>query len=231
MLILERVIMHSTLDITELYQYGERVTFKKGDNLAQSVTGETSGDIYILSSGICALSSISCDGKETTYLYFKKRQFVGFVPLMNNLHLNYYGKKSFPIVAKTPCVAYRISNRQFQDLLGFPSVVSLMLNTLTENHIYLMEHFHSSKNEPALVQFCRFLLDQAEPCESGHLALNTFFTYQEIACYLGMHSVTIARMVKSLRAEEMIEKTGHQIQIINPEQMAKLITEERKIDY
>ena len=53
MLILERVIMHSTLDITELYQYGERVTFKKGDNLAQSVTGETSGDIYILSSGIC----------------------------------------------------------------------------------------------------------------------------------------------------------------------------------
>ena len=121
------------------------MTFKKGDNLAQSVTGETSGDIYILSSGICALSSISCDGKETTYLYFKKRQFVGFVPLMNNLHLNYYGKKSFSIVAKTPCVAYRISNRQFQDLLGFPSVVSLMLNTLTENHIYLMEHFHSSK--------------------------------------------------------------------------------------
>ena len=46
-----------------------------------------------------------------------------------------------------------------------------------------------------------------------------------------MHSVTIARMVKALRAEKMIEKTGHQIQIINPEQMAKLITEERKIDY
>ena len=46
-----------------------------------------------------------------------------------------------------------------------------------------------------------------------------------------MHSVTIARMVKALRAEEMIEKTDHQIQIINPEQMAKLITEERKIDY
>jgi hypothetical protein len=29
----------------------------------------------------------------------------------------------------------------------------------------------------------------------------------------------------------MIEKTGHQIHIINPDQMAKLITEERKIDY
>ena len=64
MLILERVIMHSTLDITELYQYGERVTFKKGDNLAQSVTGETSGDIYILSSGICALSSILVMAKK-----------------------------------------------------------------------------------------------------------------------------------------------------------------------
>ena len=55
MLILERAIMQSKLDITELYQYGERVSFKKGENLAQSVSGETSGDIYILSSGICAL--------------------------------------------------------------------------------------------------------------------------------------------------------------------------------
>ena len=59
MLILERAIMQSKLDITELYQYGERVSFKKGENLAQSIAGETSGDIYILSSGICALSSIS----------------------------------------------------------------------------------------------------------------------------------------------------------------------------
>ncbi|MEE0949830.1 MAG: helix-turn-helix domain-containing protein, partial [Streptococcus equinus] len=156
---------------------------------------------------------------------------VGFVPLMNTVHLNYYGKKSFSIVAKTPCIAYRISSRQFQELLGFPSVVSLMLNTLTENHIYLMEHFHSSKNEPALVQFCRFLLDQAEASDKGDLVLDTFFTYQEIACYLGMHSVTIARMVKALRAEEMIDKCGHQIHITNPTQMAKLITEERKIDY
>ena len=83
-----------------------------------------------------------------------------------------------------------------------------------------------------MVQFCRFLLDQAEPCESGHLALNTFFTYQEIACYLGMHSVTIARMVKSLRAEEMIRKNWpSDYKLLNPEQMAKLITEERKIDY
>lgn len=223
--------MQYTLDITELYQYGERVTFQKGENLAQSVDGETSGDIYILCSGICALSSISSDGRETTYLYFKKQQFVGFVPLMNTVHLNYYGKKSFSIVAKTPCIAYRISSRQFQELLGFPSVVSLMLNTLTENHIYLMEHFHSSKNEPALVQFCRFLLDQAEASDKGDLILDTFFTYQEIACYLGMHSVTIARMVKALRAEDMIDKCGHQIHITNPTQMAKLIAEDRKIDY
>lgn len=97
-----------------------------------------------------------------------------------------------------------------------------MLNTLTENHIYLMEHFHSSKNEPALVQFCRFLLDQAEPCESGHLALNTFFTYQEIACYLGMHSVTIARMVKALRAEEMIEKLAIRFKLLTPNKWLNL---------
>ena len=38
-------------------------------------------------------------------------------------------------------------------------------------------------------------------------------------------------LLDSFWEQEMIEKTGHQIQIINPEQMAKLITEERKIDY
>jgi predicted thioesterase len=38
-------------------------------------------------------------------------------------------------------------------------------------------------------------------------------------------------MVKALRDEQLIDKIGHQIRIINPEQMARLITEERKIDY
>ena len=223
--------MQSALNITELFQYGERVTIQKGDHLTTSVSGEVSGDIYILSSGICALSSISFDGKETTYLYFKKQQFVGFTPLMADFYLNYYGKKSFSIVAKTTCVAYRIPNRQFQELLGFPSVAALMVNTLTENLVYLMEHFHSSQNEPALVQFSRFLLEQAEQDMSDTLVLNTVFTYQEMACYLGVHSVTIARMVRALRDEQLIDKVGHQIRIINPEQMARLITEERKIDY
>lgn len=223
--------MQSTLNITELFQYGERVTFQKGDKLTKSVAGEVNGDIYILSSGICALSSISADGKEASYLYFKKQQFVGFTPLMTDFNFNYYGKKTFSIVAKTPCIAYRISNRQFQELLGFPSVATLMVNTLTENMVYLMEHFHSSKNEPALVQFSRFLLDQAEKDEFGTLVLDTVFTYQEIASYLGVHSVTIARMVKALRAEQLIDKIGHQIRVVNPTQMAKLITEERKIDY
>lgn len=223
--------MQSTLNITELFQYGERVTFQRGDKLTKSVAGEANGDIYILSSGVCALSSISSDGKETTYLYFKKQQFVGFTPLMTAFNLNYYRKKTFSIIAKTPCVAYRIPNRNFQDLLGFPSVATLMVNTLTENLVYLMEHFHSSKNEPALVQFSRFLLDQTEKDASGILVLDTVFTYQEIACYLGLHAVTIARMVKALRDEQLIDKIGHQIRIINPEQTARLITEERKIDY
>ncbi|RCW16511.1 Crp/Fnr family transcriptional regulator [Streptococcus gallolyticus] len=223
--------MQSTLNMTELFQYGERVTLQKGDRLTMSVAGEVTGDIYILSSGVCALSSISCDGKEATYLYFKKQQFVGFTPLMTAFNLHHYGKKTFSIVAKTPCVAYRIPKRNFQDLLGFPSVATLMVNTLTENLVYLMEHFHSSKNEPALVQFSRFLLDQAETDACGTLVLDTVFTYQEMACYLGVHSVTIARMVKSLRKEALIDKIGHQIRIINPEEMVKLITEERKIDY
>lgn len=223
--------MQSALDITELFQYGERVTIPKGDKLTNSVAGEVDGDIYILLSGICALSSISCDGRETTYLYFKKQQFVGFTPLMANFYLNYYGKKTFSIVAKTTCIAYRIPNKHFQDLLGFPSVAALMVNTLTENLVYLMEHFHSRQNEPALVQFSRFLLDQAEKDRSGTLVLNTVFTYPEMACYLGVHAVTIARMVKALRDEQLIDKTGHQIRIINPEELAKLITEERKIDY
>ena len=223
--------MHTTVDITELLQYGERVTFKKGDCLATSIAGESHGDIFILSSGICALSSISLDGKETTYLYFKREQFVGFTSLMTTFNLNYYGKKTFSIIAKTPCVAYRISNRSFQELLGFPSMTALMVNTLTENLVYLMEHFHSSKNEPALVQFSRFLMDQAEQEPSGELLLDTVFTYQEIASYLGMHSVTIARMVKVLREEGLIDKVGHQIRIINPQKMTNLITEEQKIDY
>ncbi len=222
----------STLDITELFQYGEKMTFAKGERLTHSVAEETGGgDIYILESGICALSSICSDGRETTYRYFNKQQFVGFVPLMSHLHINHYNKKTFSIIAKTPCIAYHMSSKQMQDLLDFPSVVNLMLNTLSENNIYLMEHFHSSKNEPALVQLCRFLLDQSHQDNAQELVLDTFFTYHEIACYLSMHDVTIARMVKALKKENLIEKVGHQIHIIQPQKMAELIQEERKIIY
>ncbi|MGN1397962.1 MAG: helix-turn-helix domain-containing protein, partial [Streptococcus gallolyticus] len=90
--------------------------------------------------------------------------------------------------------------------------------------------FYSCHNLIA-VNLSLFLLDQAEKDASGTLVLDTVFTYQEIACYLGVHAVTIARMVKALRDEQLIDKIGHQIRIINPEQMARLITEERKIDY
>ena len=219
------------MDITGLFQYGNKVTFEKGDTLTNSAFDDTDSDVYIIVSGSCALSSISFDGKETTYLYFKHNRFVGFVPLISQLTLNSYGKKTFSIIAKTHCIAYQISARQFQELLSFPSVVNLMLEVLSENNAYLLEHFHSSKNEPAMVQLCRFLLDQADKDEVGNAMLDHFFTYNEIACYLGMHSVTVARMIKALKNEEMVDKVGHQIRIINSGKMVELITKERKIDY
>lgn len=116
--------MQSTLDITELYQYGERVAFQKGEYLAQSVAEETSGDIYILCSGICALSSISSDGRETTYLYFKKQQFVGFVPLMNTVHLNYYGKNHFQSWRKRRALLIVSQVDNFKNYLDFHQLLA-----------------------------------------------------------------------------------------------------------
>lgn len=219
------------MSLEELCQHGSKVTFEKGDILTSSVAEEASQDFYILESGICALSSISFDGRETTYLYYKPLHFVGFVPLMSQVQVHYYGKKTFSIIAKTPCTAYRIPAKQFQELLAFPSVINLVLGVLTENNAYLLEHFHSSKNEPALVQLCRFILDQVDCDDEGNLVLDTFFTYNEIAHYMGVHSVTVARMMKALKGEQMIDKIGHQVIILDRAKMVKLITEERKIDY
>lgn len=115
--------MQSTLNITELFQYGERVTFQKGDKLTKSVAGEVNGDIYILSSGICALSSISADGKEASYLYFKKQQFVGFTPLMTDFNLNYYGKKHFQSSLKHHVSLIVFLTDNFKNFSAFPRLL------------------------------------------------------------------------------------------------------------
>ncbi len=219
-----------SLKVSDLFQYGTEVHFDKGDVIVQSLA-QGDMDLYILASGVCSLSSISSDGQETVYRYYQHHNMLNFRPLMTNMHLHSYGKKSFSVIAKTPCLAYHINARQFEELLTFPSVISLMFEMLARNNLYLLEHFHSSKNEPALVQLCRFLLDQATENEQGELVLDTFFTYQEMANYLGMHAVTVARMIKSLKCHQMIDKDGHQIHIIDPDKMAKLIVSEEKIDY
>lgn len=103
--------------IEELYCYGKKSLIKKGDYIYNPNSALDSQCAFFLDSGRCALSSLTKNGDERIFLYFKGKRTVGFTQLMPIMKQSPEKKVEFFIVAKTDCLVYRITQEVFYRLL------------------------------------------------------------------------------------------------------------------
>lgn len=136
------------------FQFGDKETFKAGDTIIQtSQKGETD-HIYLLASGICALCSISPNGDEQVYEYFQEQRPLSFVPaLYRQFQLPPIIRHSFAIRAKTDCVAYRMDLKTFKNLQEDVAFNQLLIQTLAEDNVKMIQKFKSNLDEPISLRF------------------------------------------------------------------------------
>ena len=212
-----------------LSAYGAKIHVDKGFYLNIKHSSSSPGFFYLLDEGICALTSITNKGEETVYLYFYPRRLIGFNQLLMGRSQNH--PLEFSIVTRTPCTLHRFSYDVFQNLMrNSPGFGSFLMQTLADNYYEVLVHFHRRMEESAVAGLCRLLLDVAQPSD-GFLIVPRFFTYAELAKYLGTHSVTVSRIMAKMKQLGYMAKDNRGIILKQPEALREFLKGDKELNY
>lgn len=94
----------------------------------------------------------------------------------------------------------------------------------------LTHHFHNSQKSNAVSKLALTLLALSENTNE-QLIVHKEFNYTELSKYLGVHHITITRIMSILKKEGVIEKKGHTILIIDKEQLLLYAHNKKTLQY
>lgn len=209
---------------------GTKFQVPRATSLYQLETDPSKHMVYLLEDGICALASLTKNGEERVYLYFHAPRVISFNHLLVSGR-NKEEKPLFSIITKTPCTMYRIPDRTFHDLIfSDPQVNAFLIRTLADNYEEVLIHFHRIQEESAAVRLCRLLFSISQE-QGGKRKAPRFFTYEELAKYLGTHPVTVSRIMAKLKREGWLSKNSREIVIENEAALRELIESEAPLSY
>ena len=168
---------------------------------------------YCLISGVCALLRFTQNGEEIIYHYFKEKDVIGGVPLFlshkgaSGIHSLY----SFcSLYTKTRCELYKIPFYVIeQKIKEEPEIGYWISEGISRHFMEVISHIHSSKEDHTSGRLCRTLIELSDK-KNGRYELQKYFTYTELARYLGVHSVTVSKIMLMLKKMGAIEEEGHQ---------------------
>ncbi|MGL4735918.1 MAG: Crp/Fnr family transcriptional regulator [Cellulosilyticaceae bacterium] len=198
----------------QLCEIGTTVHLKKGLCLVPSIGQENA--IYCLKEGLCALVRYTRNGDEIIYHYFKNGDLLGgiyFHLLYQNLNPQDNLSELSQIYAKTDCQLYKIDYTKLNELIASnPEISHLLTYSLAKRFVSVVNHFHSSLEDSTAIRLYKMLIQLAQYQNEQYL-IDKYFTYVEIAKYLGVHSVTVSRLMLGLKNQGIIQKAGHCIVI------------------
>lgn len=210
-------------EIEVLCQLGKKLVVKKGHCLSAKDEGRY---LYYLKEGICALVRYTKDGEEVIYHYFQEGELLGGVPLylMNGEMPGKQEREELSqFYTKSNCVLYKIRYEDFQKYAAVNGEVYFSLSqAISYNFHRVINHFHSQREDLTPVRIYKLLLELGERKGSEYV-LNKYFNYVELAKYLGVHTVTVSKIMLDLKHKGIVEKRGHSIIIVNPEALMEII--------
>ncbi len=215
----------------KLTEYGTRTEMPKDTILNGKYDNHISNYVYLLEDGICALTSITKQGEEKVYLYFHPQRIIAFNEFMISSPKREMASPVFTIVTRTPCILYQISTPVFRELIDTDREFNrFLMQTLADNYSDALVHFHLMQEESAVVRLCHLLLEVSQT-KKELLVVPKFFTYAELAKYLGCHPVTVSRIMAKLKQNGFISKTAAGIVIDDAAALEKLINSESCFKY
>ena len=190
--------------------------------------------VALVESGICGLTTVTPEGNERTYLYFKPGDLVGF--LRHVLHQDKFPRAHFyrtrnRVVAKSRVELTLIDKDAFLDLTrrhaGCHQDFTI---SLAQNLANLMEHSALVSCESAPIRICAMLLEFCEP-EGERSVLPACFTQGEISAFLALHKITVAKVLGSLTEAGYIRRTGRRLEVVEPARLTQVAERQLCIRY
>lgn len=222
--------MKETL-LKRIEECGTHITMPKDIILNKKHDNHISSYVYLLEEGICALTSITKQGEEKVYTYFRPRRIISFTQHLVSPYRQGPNRPEFSVVTKTACSLCQIPYFAFKELVQKDSEFNAaLIETLADNYSDALIHFHMIKEESAAVRLCHLLLEVSQPKGPARI-VPRFFTYAELAKYLGCHPVTVSRIMAKLKQQGFIKKARGGIIIEREEALRELINSESRFQY
>lgn len=204
----------------------------KGGTIYYNAVGFHPDCAAYLERGVCALTGVTKNGEDRSYMYFQQKHIVAFSQLIEDEFQMKQIFTDYRIQAKTDCSLYRIPKTLFRQLqeenVDFSRHVA---QVAFHNYMVMLSRFHAITEDSVQQRLCKALLDFEETDEHGVTRLPSYFTNRELAHFLGTHSVTISRIMTQLKKDNCVSKQGHHLVILDKEKLEAYVDNQIELSY
>ena len=207
-----------------------KCNFKKGDYLITA--GEQIGWAYYLVEGTVYRERTTATGYESI-LNSKTGSHV--VQSLIGI-LIFYKREQTDIsaddfIAKTDCVCYKIPKETCMKYIReHPDLMEELLRCALDEYNKVMDLFEAKREGNVSGKLCKFLMEHNTKTKHG-LLVPKKYTNVEIAKFLSVHKVTVARILRVLKEEGQIERTSEGLLIKYPEELQMYAEQKKILDY
>jgi CRP-like cAMP-binding protein len=184
--------------------------FSKGDTII--CQGTPSKCVLYLESGRAVRTAVTLKGDEILY---DERQADGSAQCLLGALTLYTANKMHEtsFVAKTPCLCRVIDNRTFIDFLTRnPQVLHELMFMAMDRYSFLDANFQAKQKGMAPARVAAWFLDHSQR-QGADLCYDSDLNISELARYLGMHRVTVSKIVTALADNACIAFSDKQVLI------------------
>ncbi|MDO4281101.1 MAG: Crp/Fnr family transcriptional regulator [Peptococcaceae bacterium] len=184
--------------------------------------GETADHIFYLTSGYFYRIMTTVKGEEVIYSVKSASEemakcLIGVFSLYGgDSSRSHQGRPSTTdFVAMTDCEGYLIPRAAFfQYIEGDALLANRLLDAMVDEYTRLLRTYQSHQEQGVANRLCQFLLEYSTP-NADNTTRQVGVKNVELAGFLGVHRVTVARIIKSLKEEGILARTGNTLTVID----------------
>ena len=189
---------------------------------------------YFIKSGICCLKTNDAKGEEHILLFQKAPRFVTYFPLMREFPAFKAKDMNFSIASQytiTKCNALKIDASEFYEKMEQDdNFKNTLIHQIFDDYTELLSSYINKMEDSASIRFYKLLLEYSTP-DKEKRKLESHLTNELIANYLGVHTVTVSRIMSKLTETGCLLKKGKDIYIAKAETLQKMIDDRIDLSY
>ncbi|AET70364.1 cAMP-binding protein [Desulfosporosinus orientis DSM 765] len=202
---------------------------KKGTTLVEQ--GERIDYIYYLVSGTCYRRSITEKGDELIINIKEAGDFVGSLVGVFALYTENRTLRN-SIITATRCYCYKIPIETFSQFVeDKPEILTELLKLFTTYYREVLFNLQARQEGKVPNSLCEFLINKAEIKHGKLIVPKKNSSNAEISRLIGIHRVTVAKIIKALKNKGIILKENEGIVILDKEEMMRYVRAEKILNY